>query len=101
MTGGADVLVVGGGPAGLYAAARLAGHGLRVRVLESPEPIERNALVMGGAVAGLLRPTLLVRPEVLQDEITAGLERLRFRSGRRSWNAGADPDIAAPEPQTP
>ena len=31
---GADILVVGGGPAGLYAAQRLAVHGLQVRVLE-------------------------------------------------------------------
>jgi hypothetical protein len=56
---------------------------------------------MGGAVEGLLQPTLLVRPEVPQDEITAGLDRMRFRSGRRSWNAGAGPDAATTEPQTP
>jgi spermidine synthase len=82
-------------------AGRMADAGFRVRVLESPEPIERNAIVMGGAVAGLLRPTLLVRPEVLQDEITARLERMRFRSGRRSWNVSAGSDAATPEPQTP
>jgi spermidine synthase len=82
-------------------AGRMADAGLRVRVLESPEPIERNVIVMGGAVAGLLQPTLLVRPKVLQDEITAGLERMRFRSGRRSWNAGAGPDAATAEPQPP
>ena len=33
-------------------AGRVADAGLRVRVLESPEPVERNAIVMGGAVAG-------------------------------------------------
>jgi spermidine synthase len=82
-------------------AGSMADGGFKVRVLESPEPIERNAIVMGGAVAGLLPPTLLVRPEVLQDEITARLERMRFRSGRRSWNTSAGPDTEAPEPEMP
>ena len=80
---------------GTHGRRRAPGAGTRVA------GSERNAIVMGGAVAGLLRPTLLVRPEVLQDEITAGLECMRFRSGRRSWNAGADPDAETPEPQTP
>jgi spermidine synthase len=55
-----------------------------VRVLEPPGLIERNAIVMGGAVADLRPPTLLVAPEVLKDEITAELELMQFRKVRRA-----------------
>jgi len=73
----------------------MADAGFQVRVLEAPGgPLERNAIVMGGAVAGLHLPTLLVRPEVLQDEIIAQLDGMHFRSGRRSWNASTGPDAA-------
>jgi len=84
-------------------AGSMADAAFKVRVLESPGPRERNAIVMGGAVAGLHAPTLLARPEVAEDEIMAQLERMHFRGGRRSWNATAAPDAAAiiSEPQTP
>jgi hypothetical protein len=74
-----------------------------VRVLEPPAPLERNAIVMGGAVAGLRPPTLLVTPAVLQDEITAELELMQFRSVQRSCNPIAGSESAANflESQTP
>jgi hypothetical protein len=56
-------------------------------VLVSPGPVERNAIVMGGAVATLHEPSLLMKPEVLQDEIMAELQGMRFRGGCRSWNS--------------
>lgn len=84
-------------------AGSMADAAFHVRVLESPGPVERNAIVMGGAVAGLRRPTLLVTPQVLQDEITAQLDGMHFRGGRRSWNSrmadGHGPSCS--EPQTP
>jgi spermidine synthase len=84
-------------------AGSMADAAFQVRVLAAPRPRERNAIVMGGAVAGLRRPTLLVKPEVLQDEIIAQLDRMHFRGGRRSWNSstGADPVAIISEPQTP
>jgi spermidine synthase len=75
-------------------AARMAHAEFKVRVLDSPGPSERNAIVMGGTVAGLRPPTLLERPEVMQDEIIARLDCMRFRGGRRSWNASASPEVA-------
>jgi spermidine synthase len=67
-------------------ASRMAHAGFQARVLTSPGPVERNAIVMGGAVATLHEPTLLMKPEVLQDEIAADLQAMRFLGGRRSWN---------------
>ena len=69
----------------------IAGHmghtGLLVRMLVSAGAVERNAIVMGGAVADLRRPRLLMRPETFQDEIMAELQGMQFRGGRRSWNS--------------
>jgi hypothetical protein len=56
------------------AIGSMAGAEFTVRVLESPGPSERNAIVMGGAVARLRPPTLVVGPEVLRHEIIAELD---------------------------
>ncbi|MFQ5764105.1 MAG: spermidine synthase [Rhodospirillales bacterium] len=66
----------------------------RVRLLDARGKIDRNAIVMGGDVADLTPPSLLVAPEVSCDELTAELGCLRFQtsnhSGTRacheSWN---------------
>jgi len=42
-----DVLIVGGGPSGLCLAARLAGSGIHVRVLEKKEEIGSNIVCAG------------------------------------------------------
>ncbi len=68
-------------------AGRMAHVGFPVRVLVSPGLVERNAIVMGGAVADLRVPNLQMRPEVLAEEIADELRQMRFRGGRRSWNA--------------
>ena len=68
-------------------AGRMAHAGFHVRVLVSPGPNERNAIVMGGAVATLREPALLMKPEVLYEEVAADLQAMRFRGGRRSWNS--------------
>jgi len=60
-------------------AGCMAHAGFQVRVLASPGPFERNAIVMGGAVASLHEPTLLMKPEELQDEIMANLQGMQFR----------------------
>jgi spermidine synthase len=67
-------------------AGRLAHAGFHVRVLMSPGLVERNAIVMGGAVADLRVPTLQMRPESLAEEIAGELQEMRFRGGPRSWN---------------
>ena len=59
-------------------AARMAEAGFQVRLLDTPGEIERNAIVMGGAVADLRPPTLLVTPEVSGDELILELGRMRF-----------------------
>jgi spermidine synthase len=68
-------------------AGRMADAGFHVRVLMSPCPSERNAIVMGGDVAGLRPPTLVMKPDVREEEIAAELKRMHFRGRRRSWNA--------------
>ena len=75
-------------------AGRLAHADFHVRVLVSPGLVERNAIVMGGAVANLRVPTLQMRPEVLAEEIAGELQEMRFRGGRRSWNSRSASDRA-------
>jgi hypothetical protein len=70
---------------------RMAHAGFDVRVLMSRGPAGRNAIVMGGAVPELRRPTLLMKPDVLEEEIAAELEGMYFRGGRRSWNSRTAP----------
>ena len=69
----------------------MAHAGFDVPVLMSRGPAERNAIVMGGAVAELRRPTVLMKPDVLEEEIAAELEGMHFRGGRRSWNLRTAP----------
>ena len=68
-------------------AGRMAHARFDVRVLMSRGSAERNAIVMGGAVAELRRPTLLMKPDMLEEEIAEELEGMHFRGGRRSWNS--------------
>jgi 2-polyprenyl-3-methyl-5-hydroxy-6-metoxy-1,4-benzoquinol methylase len=68
-------------------AGRMIDAGFRARVLMSRCHSERNAIVLGGAVAGLRPPTLLMKPDVCEEEIAAELAKMHFRGGRRSWNA--------------
>jgi spermidine synthase len=75
-------------------AGRLAHAGFHVRVLVSPGLVERNAIVMGGAVADLRVPTLQIRPGSLAEEIAVELQEMRFRGGRRSWNSCSASDRA-------
>jgi spermidine synthase len=84
-------------------AGRMAHAGFAVRVLVTPGLVERNAIVMGGAVAGLRVPTLQMTPEVLAEEIAGELQGMRFRAGRRSWNSRAadEHEPSSSEPQTP
>lgn len=80
---GADVL-----------AGRMADSGLQVRLLDTPGKIERNAIVMGGAVADLRPPALLVTPETSGDELIEELEQMHFRAWRT-------PRVAVHKPSTP
>lgn len=82
-------------------AGNMANAEFNVRVLELPWPVERNAIIMGGAVAALRPPTLLALPEVIQDDIIAELECMQILDAPAPWNFSTDPDTAAivSEPQ--
>lgn len=56
----------------------------RVRVLDAQGKIDRNAIVMGGDVADLTPPSLLVTPEASRDALSAELGCLRFRTSNHS-----------------
>jgi spermidine synthase len=65
-------------------AAGLANAGLSTRILDAAGTRDRNALILGGAVGGLSRPTLLVRPDTLADTLAAELAEMTFRTRRRA-----------------
>jgi spermidine synthase len=54
-----------------------------VRLLDARGAVNRNAIVMAGAVSGLARPTLTVPPEAGGEEIEHELARLAFRPWQR------------------
>lgn len=53
-----------------------------VRLLDSTQLLDRNAIVMGGHVARTECPRMLVPPLVQQEAIAAELAALKFRSWR-------------------
>jgi predicted membrane-bound spermidine synthase len=79
----------------------MAEAGFKVRVLDTPGPFERNAIVAGGAVTKLTEPSLLVIPKASRDELIAELENMQFRTGRPSWNSSPSANPIFSESQTP
>jgi spermidine synthase len=55
-----------------------------VRLLDARGTVNRNAIVMAGAVAALERPSLVRVPEAAADEIAEELARLAFRPWQRA-----------------
>lgn len=65
-------------------AAGMATAGLPTRILDAAGTRDRNALILGGAVAGLARPVLTVRPDTLAQTLEAELAEMTFRTRRRA-----------------
>jgi spermidine synthase len=65
-------------------AAGMAATGLPTRILDAAGTCDRNAIILGGAVAGLARPGLTVRPDTLADTLEAELAEMTFRTRRRA-----------------
>lgn len=63
--------------------AAMLGAGLPVRILDAPGVLNRNAIVLGGAVAPLKAPDLAIAPEFSATQISEELARMRFRPCRR------------------
>jgi spermidine synthase len=63
--------------AGLMAEAEF-----QVRLLDTPGRVERNVIVMGGAVMALKPPTPLIMPSMGAEAIVTELEQMRFRGSR-------------------
>jgi digeranylgeranylglycerophospholipid reductase len=86
-----DVIVVGGGPAGLYTASGLAGRGLRVRVLEEDvrvgEPVH---------CTGILGREAFALPGVPRDAVLGWPRVVTFRSpgGHELTYAGPPDEVA-------
>lgn len=55
-----------------------------VRLLDARGQVNRNAIVMAGAVGGLTAPGLIVEPESAGEEIALELGRMAFRSWQRT-----------------
>lgn len=62
--------------------AAMLSASLPVRILDTPGVLNRNAIVLGGAVADLTKPRLAMPPEITAAEIFDKLDRMRFRSCR-------------------
>ena len=54
-----------------------------VRLLDAPRTIDRNAVVMAGAVAGLELPSLLMKPKAGSRALKRELKAYRFRTARQ------------------
>jgi spermidine synthase len=65
-------------------AAGMASAGMPTRILDAAGTRDRNAIILGGAVAGLQPPTLCVRPDTLADTLAAELAEMTFRTRRRA-----------------
>jgi spermidine synthase len=65
-------------------AAGMAVAGLPTRILDAAGTRDRNAIILGGAVAGLAPPILRVRPDTLADTLAAELAEMTFRTRRRA-----------------
>src|SRR3954469_24382092 len=66
-----DVVIIGGGPAGLYAAARLAGAGFKTTLLEEHSAVGEPVHCTGGLAADAFREFRLSRRSLLNDLRTA------------------------------
>jgi spermidine synthase len=75
-------------------ADRIAGSmeeaGFPVRLLDTPGRLERNVIVMGGAVMALQCPSPLIVPTIDADQIVAELQEMRFRAARPRRPRAAD-----------
>jgi spermidine synthase len=65
-------------------AAGMTAVGLPTRILDAAGTRDRNAIILGGAVAGLARPALRIRPDTLADTLEAELGEMAFRVRRRA-----------------
>ena len=63
-------------------ATRLAETQLRVRVLDTPGRVGRNAVIIAGTVMNLLPPPLIAMPQMLREELQNELSCMRFRVWR-------------------
>jgi spermidine synthase len=64
-------------------ADRMAASFSDVRILDRPGKKHRNAIVMGGSVRGLKRPSLLMRPTIESAKLERTLASMQFRAPRR------------------
>jgi flavin-dependent dehydrogenase len=83
MTAQADVVILGGGPAGLSTAAALARRGRAVVLLERGEYAAARA---GETFGGEVRPLL---QELSALELFAAVEQVPFRGVRSAWGSAA------------
>ncbi|HEX2113223.1 MAG TPA: fused MFS/spermidine synthase [Alphaproteobacteria bacterium] len=65
-------------------AAGMTVAGLPTRILDAAGTRDRNAIILGGTVGGLARPTLRVRPDTLANTLAAELAEMAFRTRRRA-----------------
>jgi len=65
-------------------AFSVAVTGLDVQVLDIQGDLDRNAIVVGSGTGPLKPPTLLVVPEIQQEQIAEALGNMRFRARRKS-----------------
>jgi spermidine synthase len=75
-------------------AAGMAAAGLPTRILDAAGTRDRNAIILGGAVAGLARPGLTIRPDTLADILEAELAEMTFRTRRRADPVHDDAPLA-------